>query len=77
MTIKLVQNINIHSKKNKSHNYFKNVPNKKMWHSTIDYNNILSIIAKDNNIFELQSLLEDYDFACKHTNYICNVRIFN
>jgi hypothetical protein len=48
-----------------------------MWHSTIDYNNILSIIAKDNNIFELQSLLEDYDFACKHTNYICNVRIFN
>jgi hypothetical protein len=48
-----------------------------MWHSTIDYNNILYIIAKDNNILELQNLLEHYDFVYKHTNYICNVKNFN
>jgi hypothetical protein len=47
------------------HNYFKNVPSKKKWHSPIDSNNVLSIVTKDNNIFKLQSLLEHNDFACK------------
>jgi len=48
-------------------NYFRDVPSKKMISSTY-FDNILPIIIKNNNIFELQGFLKHNDFACKSTN---------
>jgi len=36
-------------------NYLKNVPSKKKGHPTINFDNILPIVTKDNNILELQA----------------------
>jgi hypothetical protein len=38
-----------------------------MWHSPINFDNILFVIANDNNISQvmLQNLLEHNDFPCK------------
>jgi hypothetical protein len=79
VAIKLVQNTSIHNKRKKIHNYLKNVPCKKKWHFAIDSNDILSITTKNNNNFELQSLLKDNDFVSKFVNYIysCYVCICN
>jgi hypothetical protein len=53
MIIILVQNTNIDNKWKWIHNYFKNVPNKKKFHFANDFNNILFVATKDNDIFEL------------------------
>ncbi len=71
MVIKLVQNITTHNMRKKIHNYLKNVPSKKRWHSSIVSNSIVSNVTKDNNILELQNLLEQNDFDGKL------VKIFN
>jgi len=43
-----------------------------------DFDNILHVVAKDNNIFKLQGLLEQNDSTNKPTskNYTCNVNIY-
>jgi hypothetical protein len=41
------------------------VPSKKKGHPTINFDNIIPTIIKDNNIFELQCLLEHNDFTNK------------
>ncbi len=61
MVIKLVQNTTTHNMRKKIHNYLKNMPCKKRWHSTIASNSILFNVTKDNNIFELQNCLEQND----------------
>jgi hypothetical protein len=71
LVIKLVQNTTTHNMRKRIHNYLKNVPCKKRWHSTIASNNILSNVTKDNNILELQNLLEQNDFDGKP------IKIFN
>ncbi len=53
MATKLVQNISTHNMRKKIHNYLKSVPSKKRWHPPIGFHIILSIIIKNNNIFEL------------------------
>jgi len=65
MVIKLVQNTCIHNRRKTIHNYLKYVPSKKRRHPTINYDNILLTLAKDNNILELQGLLEHNDFIGK------------
>jgi len=65
MTTKLVQNTCIHNKKKKINNYLKYVQSKKRRHPTTNFNNILHVVAKDNNILELQSLFEHNDFTSK------------
>jgi len=49
----------------KIHNYLKYVPSKKRRHPPTSFHNILSTIAKDNNILKLQGLLEHNDFIGK------------
>jgi hypothetical protein len=44
-----------------------NVPNKKKEHLATNYDNILPIVTKDNNIVELQGFLEHNDFTNKPT----------
>jgi hypothetical protein len=62
----LISSKHKHSQQRKiTHNYFKNVTSKKKWHSPIDFDSVLSIATKENNIFKLWSLLEHNDFACK------------
>jgi hypothetical protein len=68
MVIKLVHNTTTHNMRKRIHNYLKNVPCKKRWHSTNASNNILSNVTKDNNILDL---LEQNDFDGKL------VKIFN
>jgi hypothetical protein len=70
MVIKLVQNTCTYNKRKKNHNYLKNVPSKKRGHLAITFNNILHVVTKDNNIFELQGLLEHNDFISKPTTRI-------
>jgi hypothetical protein len=70
MVNRLVQNTSPHSKKKRIHNYLKNVPSKKRWHPPINFDNILLVVTKDNNIFELQCLLEHNDFTSKPTTSI-------
>jgi hypothetical protein len=43
------------------------VPSKKRWHSFNDFVNIMFVVAKDNDILELQSLLEHNDLDNKPT----------
>jgi hypothetical protein len=45
--------------------YFRKFSSKKIWYFPIDYDSILSIITKDNKIFELQILSEHNDLANK------------
>ncbi len=45
----------------------RNVPSKKNGHLATNYDNILPVVTKDNNIFELQGLLEHNDFTTKPT----------
>jgi hypothetical protein len=61
MAIKLVQNTSTHNRRKKIHNYFLNVP------STTNFDCILLVVTKDNNIFELQGLLKHNDFTNKPT----------
>jgi len=69
--MKLVQNTSIRNKRKRIHNYLKNVSCKKRWHSTTDSNDILSIVTKNDNIFELQRIL-------KHNDFVSNLQtIFN
>jgi hypothetical protein len=65
VAIRLVQNTSTHNGRKKIHNYFRNVPCKKRWHSLTNYNSILFVVIKDNNILELQSLSEHDAFASK------------
>jgi hypothetical protein len=65
MVVKLVQNTCTHNMRNTIQNYLKNVSSKKRVHLTINFDNILPIVTKDNNIFELQGLLEHNDFISK------------
>jgi hypothetical protein len=58
MVVKLVQNTCTHNMRKTIQNYLKNVPSKKKGHPTINFDNILPIVTKDNNILELQGLLE-------------------
>jgi hypothetical protein len=64
MATKLVQNTCIHNKRKKFNNYLRNVPSKKKGQPTINSNNILPTILKDNNILKLQ-VLEHNDFTSK------------
>jgi hypothetical protein len=48
----------------------KNLPSKKRWHLPTNFDNLLLVVAKDNNIFELQCLLEQNDFTSKPTTSI-------
>jgi hypothetical protein len=70
MVIKLVQNTSTNNKKKKIHNYLKNVPSEKRWQPPTDFDNILHVLSKDNNILELQGLLEHNDFTNKPTTKI-------
>ncbi len=65
MVTRLVQNTCICNRRKTIHNYLRDVPNKKKKHPTINSNNILLAITKDNNILELQGLLEHNDFIGK------------
>jgi hypothetical protein len=65
MVTKLVQNTCNQNRKKTIHNYLKNVPSKKKGHPTTNFDNILLIVIKDNNILELQSHLEHNDFINK------------
>ncbi len=67
MVIRLVQNTCIHNRRKTIHNFLKYVPSKKRRHPTINYDNILLTIAKDENILELQGFLEHNDFIGKPT----------
>jgi len=59
MITKLVQNtLSIRNKTKKIHIYYINVPHKKRWQFPTNYNIILHVVAKDNNIFELNGPLE-------------------
>jgi hypothetical protein len=62
---KLVQNTSIHNKREKIHNYLKNVTSKKRWHPPTNFDSILLVITKDNVNLELQGLLEQNDFTNK------------
>jgi hypothetical protein len=53
------------------------VPSKKRWHSTSNFDSILHVITKDNNIIKLQGLLEHNDFASKPTIRITNAMLMN
>jgi hypothetical protein len=70
MAIKSVQNTSTHNRKKTNHDYLRNMPSKKRWHSPIDFNNIFLVVTKDNNIFELHGLLEHNDFASKFATRI-------
>jgi len=65
MAIRLVQNTNTHNKEKKNHICSKNVPSKKKWRFPTNFDSILFVITRNNDIFELQSLLDHNDFACK------------
>ncbi len=41
------------------------MPSKKKGHPTINFDGIIPIVIKDNNVFELQGLLEHNDFINK------------
>jgi hypothetical protein len=41
------------------------VPSKKKRRSPTNYDSILFVITRNNDIFELQSLLEHNDYTCK------------
>ncbi len=43
------------------------MPNKKKGHLATNYDNILPVVTKDNNIIELQGFLEHKDFTNKPT----------
>jgi hypothetical protein len=51
-------------------NYLRYVPSKKRRHPATNYDNILLVVTKDNNILELQGLLEYNDFTSKLANKI-------
>jgi hypothetical protein len=51
------------------------VPNKKRWHPTTNYDDILLIVTKDDNILELQGLLEHKDFTKKSTTEIIHAML--
>ncbi len=70
MVIRLVQNTCIHNRRKTIHNYLKHVPSKKRRHPTINDDNILLIVAKDNIILELQGILEHNNFIGKPTTKI-------
>ncbi len=48
---------------------------KKRWHSFTNYNTILFVGIKDNDILELQSLLEHNAFASKPTKTFNHVML--
>jgi hypothetical protein len=52
------------------------VSGKKRGHLAIDFYNILLIIAKDNNIFELQNLLKHNNFTNKLATKIKHMLIY-
>ncbi len=43
----------------------KNVSRNKKWHYPIDFDNVISIVEKDNSLFELHSFLEHNDVFSK------------
>ncbi len=51
------------------------MPNKKRWHPTINSDDILLIVTKDDNILELQGLLEYKDFTNKSTTKITHAML--
>jgi hypothetical protein len=51
------------------------VPNKKRWHPMIDFDDILLIVIKDDNILELQGLLEHKDFTNKLATKIAHAML--
>jgi hypothetical protein len=57
------------------HNYLKNVPSKKKWQPPIDFDSILHVVAKDNNILELQGLLEHNGFTNKPTTKLTHAML--
>ncbi len=75
MAIRLVQNTSPHTRKKRIHNYFRNVPCKKRWHSLTNYNTFFFLVIKDNNILELQSLFEHNVFANKPTKKFNHVML--
>ncbi len=75
MVNRLVQKTSPHNKKKRIHNYLKNVPSKKRWDPPINSNNILLVVTKDNNNFELQCLLEHNDFTNKPTTSITHAML--
>jgi hypothetical protein len=56
---------NLHKFNKLVQHYFRKFSSKKFWHFPIDYDSIISIVTKDNKIFELQILLEHDDLANK------------
>ncbi len=70
MVTKLVQNTCIHNTRKTICNYLRYVPSKKRRHLATNYDNILLVVTKDNNILELQGLLEYNDFTSKLANKI-------
>jgi hypothetical protein len=65
MAIRPVQNTCIHNRRKTIHNYTINVPSKKRRHLATNFDSILLVVAKDNDILELQGLLEHNNFIDK------------
>jgi hypothetical protein len=57
MATKPVQNTCIHNRKKSIYNYMINVPSKKRRYLATNFDNILLVVVKDNDILELQGLL--------------------